>query len=96
MFDEFWSLYPRRVAKRVAEKAWSKLSDDERRAAIAALPDHVRYWRQSDRSPETIPHPATWINQGRWEDEIPQFRAGRSGVVSELTGAGNVIAMRVG
>lgn len=90
MFEDFWSQYPRRVAKRVAEKAWSRLSPAEQKAAIEALPEHVRYWRQTDRSAELIPHPSTWLNQGRWEDELPQVE--RRSVVNELTGAGNVVA----
>lgn len=90
LFADFWAMYPRRVAKRVAEKAWSKLTPDEQRAAVMALPDHIRYWRQTDRSDELIPHASTWLNQGRWEDELPQVE--RRSVVNELTGAGNVVA----
>lgn len=94
LFADFWAMYPRRVAKRVAEKAWSKLTPEEQRAAVIALPDHIRYWRQTDRSDELIPHASTWLNQGRWEDELPvvQLRPTKfGGVVSELCGGSNVV-----
>jgi hypothetical protein len=94
MFDAFWQSYPRRVARRAAEKAWSKLSDDEKSAALAAIQDHARYWRLTDRAQEVIPHAATWLNQARWEDELPAVAkpARHNGIVGELTG--NVYGLR--
>jgi hypothetical protein len=70
MFNEFWSMYPRKVSKRVAEKAWSKLTLQEQSDALEALPTHIQYWKLKNTETEYIPHPATWINQGRWDDEL--------------------------
>ena len=70
MFNEFWKLYPRKVSKRVAEKSWNKLSPLEQADALEALPNHIEYWKLKQTSAEFIPHLATWINQGRWEDEL--------------------------
>lgn len=67
-FDDFWALYPRRVAKKAARKAWEKLSADQQRQAFEALPDHARMF--SNRAMEHVPHAATWLNGERWEDEI--------------------------
>lgn len=67
-FDLFWQMYPRRVAKVAAQKAWAKLKPAEREAAIAALPAHVEHW--SDRDLAYVPHPGTWIHQQRWTDEL--------------------------
>jgi hypothetical protein len=67
-FDEFWKLYPRRVAKLAAQKAWAKLTQTDADAAIAALPDHVALWSQ--RRIEHIPHASSWITGRRWDDEI--------------------------
>ena len=94
MFADFWAMYPRRVARRVAEKAWCKLTPDDQVAALAAIADHVRYWRLIDRGPEVIPHAATWLNQARWEDELPAVAkpAKHNGIVGELTG--NVYGLR--
>ncbi|WP_157038002.1 MULTISPECIES: hypothetical protein [Chelativorans] len=69
-FERFWSLYPRKVAKRTAQKAWDKeLRAGTDPAEIIAglerqLPTLVR------REPQFIPHASTWLHQGRWEDEI--------------------------
>lgn len=67
-FDQFWTLYPRRVAKKDAEKAWSKLSQDQQALAIAALPAHRKAW--SGKEMEFLPYPASWIRGERWHDEI--------------------------
>jgi hypothetical protein len=69
-FATFWLLYPRRVAKRDAEKAWSKMTAAERYDAIVALVDWSRIWRARGEI-EFIPYPATWLNGARWEDELP-------------------------
>ena len=45
MFDEFWGLYPKKVAKGAAIKAWQKLNVAERNEAIEALPNHLKYWK---------------------------------------------------
>lgn len=67
-FAVFWSAYPRREGKGAAQKAWGKLDDEQKRAALAALPAHAERWATSER--QYIPHPSTWLNQRRWEDEI--------------------------
>ena len=67
-FDDFWVVYPRRVAKLAAQKAWKKLTPADQMAALEALPVHVALW--SERSLEHVPHAATWLNGRRWEDEL--------------------------
>lgn len=69
LFDQFWILYPRKVAKRNAEKAWRRMTDVERRKAIEAIPNHARMWEDV----AFIPYPATWLNGARWDDEIKYF-----------------------
>jgi hypothetical protein len=70
MFDTFWKLYPRKVAKRAAQGAFNRLTKDEQAQAIEAIEQHVQYWKLKDTATEFIPHAATWLNQGRWEDEL--------------------------
>ncbi len=65
-FTEFWQVYPRRVAKPAAEKCWRRLSKSDKRAALQFLARAE--WPEEKKF---IPHPATWINQRRWEDELP-------------------------
>jgi hypothetical protein len=70
MFEEFWKLYPRKVSKRVAQKIWERMPKDDQEAALEALPVHIKYWRLKETDTEFVPHAATWLNQGRWEDEL--------------------------
>ncbi|MCP4115382.1 MAG: helix-turn-helix domain-containing protein [Desulfobacteraceae bacterium] len=69
-FTDFWKLWPRKVAKREAAKAWKKLSPTELMfvAMVANLEAHANAGDWSD--PQYIPHPATWLNGRRWEDAV--------------------------
>lgn len=70
-FDRFWHTYPRRVGKGAARKAWEKLSPDQPLVdAILAAVERDKATDQWQReNGRYIPHPATWLNQQRWEDE---------------------------
>lgn len=66
-FSAFWAVYPRKVAKAAARKAWDR--------AIRRAPDHViirgaqAYAADPNRELEFTAHPATWLNADRWEDD---------------------------
>ncbi len=66
-FAEFWVAYPRKVAKPDAERAWNKQRPDLK-SALASLATQTKskQWRDGQ---QFIPHPATWLNSRRWEDE---------------------------
>ena len=69
-FQTFWGLYPKKVAKGAAIKAWLKLKQEERTEVIEALANHLKYWKFKGTDKEYIPYPATWLNQMRWLDEL--------------------------
>jgi hypothetical protein len=69
-FTEFWAAYPKKVAKLDAQKAWNKLTPEDRFAAVQALSIHVRYWQIAGTAKEFMPHGATWLHGRRWEDEL--------------------------
>lgn len=69
-FDNFWSKYPRKVAKKAAMQAFAKLPIDEQELAVDTLDTHLEYWKLKETESEFIPHPATWLNQGRYFDEL--------------------------
>lgn len=74
-FDRFWSAYPRKVGKMAAQKAWAKIKPDTELVdtilvAIAAQLEGADWKREAG---EFIPHPATWLNGGRWLDEVRPF-----------------------
>jgi hypothetical protein len=70
MFDEFWSLYPRKVAKAAARKAWAKLSAEQQLMAAKAISAHCEYWKSKETELEYIPHCSSWLNGERYEDEV--------------------------
>ncbi|MGI9485455.1 MAG: hypothetical protein ACR2RF_06145 [Geminicoccaceae bacterium] len=67
-FDEFWTLCPRKKGKGAARKAYAKA---RKLAEESELIDAIRRFRQEclGKDPDFICHPATWLNQERWEDE---------------------------
>ena len=69
-FSEFWNLYPRKVAKANAEKAFKKKCSCEAdyRSIMRGLQNYVKACK--GRDPQYIAHPATWINGERWNDEV--------------------------
>jgi hypothetical protein len=85
-FDDFWILYPRRVAKKDARKAWSKIPPRLHVAILTALVAWRPVWRAKD--PEFLPHPATWLNGERWEDELPADAAHLSHLPAPLPASG--------
>lgn len=69
-FNEIWSLYPRKVNKRMSQKAFERLNLQEQEQAIEALPQHIKLWKMQETALSYIPHLSTWLNQYRFEDEI--------------------------
>jgi hypothetical protein len=68
-FDDLWCIYPRRVAKRDAMKAWDRLTPAQQMAAVVAAADWRRVWAGKDL--QYVPHASTWLNGWRFEDELP-------------------------
>jgi len=68
-FEEFWKIYPRKVSKKYAKKIWDKNKlDSIADIAIANVLKRLETGSWGDH--RYIPHPATYLNQERWNDEI--------------------------
>lgn len=71
-FETLWTEYPRKVAKDAAAKAFAKLRPDA--ALLATMVAAVRLQRDSEQwlrdGGRFVPHLATWLNAGRWKDEL--------------------------
>ena len=65
LFDQFWTLYPRKTSKQAASKAFAKLKDEDQQKAIANI---GRLYSQTPI--QFVPHAATYINQARWDDQV--------------------------
>lgn len=72
-FNHFWSIYPRREAKKHAEKAYYKalreVSHEKIIQGVEAYRDHV-----ATKDRQYIKLPATWLNGGCWDDEYEPER----------------------
>ena len=70
----FWQMYPRKIDKDRARRAWKKLSPD--RAMANAILEGLRNWKKCDQWQDErfIPHPTTWLNGRRWEATPPASR----------------------
>ena len=69
-FEAFWQAYPRKTQKQDAARAFAKLAPSlGLQAVIFAALDRQKLSEQWQRG--IIPHGATWLNQHRWEDEMP-------------------------
>ena len=69
-FAVFYGLYPRKMARKDAEKAWRSMTADEQLKAIEALPQHLKYWKIKETAKDYIPYPASWLRAGRYDDEL--------------------------
>lgn len=61
-FGDFWTLYPRKVGKLAAQKAYATA---RRIASAADIRDGVLHYPFSIE-PKYQPHAATWLNAGNW------------------------------
>ena len=80
-FDEFWKLYPRRIQKVHAQRAYKKVVKSVGHEKIMSGLNHQLLsggWKDI----QFVPYPATWLNRGGWEfDEVapePVEEAGMS------------------
>lgn len=68
--EDIYFAYPRRVAKTAALKAIEKASRSvPLDILLARTQQFAEQVRREHKEVEFIPHPATWFNQGRYEDE---------------------------
>ena len=64
-FEDFWKKYPKKVKKQKAWKIWVSLKADRLLPNILEDLDK-RKWNGD----KYTPHPSTYLNDRRWEDEI--------------------------
>jgi uncharacterized protein YdaU (DUF1376 family) len=67
-FETFWKIYPKKVSKENAKKAWLKIKPND--DLIVKITKAVNDQKLSEREQQFIPHAATWLNNKRWEDEV--------------------------
>lgn len=81
-FDRFWKLYPNKKAKAAALRRWKamKISQKTFQAILDGLNSALGSQEWAKDNGAYIPHPATWLNGGCWEDEYKPLETGRTGL----------------
>jgi hypothetical protein len=70
-FEQWWVDYPRKVGKSDALKGWKLARRSvEADVLVAGLVQSKLAWKNAGTEARFIPHPGTWLRQGRWEDEV--------------------------
>jgi hypothetical protein len=70
-FDRWYAGYPRKEAKDAAKKAFIKARKSASlQELLLGLEQYIKTTKGQER--RFIALPATWLNAGRWQDEIPQ------------------------
>lgn len=79
-FETFWAEYPKKVKKPNAQRVWASLKPEAE--LVARIMQGLARWKQSDQwtrdDGRFIPHPATWLNNRQWEDEVQTRKAAKS------------------
>lgn len=91
-FDEFWTVYPRKVGKPTALAKWkTKAKHADPDAIIEGAERWAAYWRESGTEPQFVPHPSTWLHGERWNDPTPPI-VRRNGRTSQSDDAAKSVA----
>lgn len=73
LFEEFWKAYPNKTGKDAARKAFDKRKPGKQ--LLVDMLEALEAQKQSEQwrkqGGQFIPNPATWLNQGRWQDGDP-------------------------
>ena len=81
-FNEFWDRYDKKVSKKDAKRAWSKLNKRQRLEILND--DIIERYKESTPDKQYRLHPATWLNGEHWDDEI--ISKTKSGISDEQFG----------
>lgn len=71
-FQEFWLAYPRKIGKGAARRSWKRIRPDTelQQRILNSLSQHTYSHDWSREYGRFIPHPSTFLNQERWDDEL--------------------------
>ena len=69
-FDSFWALYPRKLEKKAARKAYqTALKTTSPEDLLSGLTNYCEEIKRNGTETRFIKHCTTWLNQGCWEDD---------------------------
>lgn len=81
LFEQFWEQYPRKVDKKGTERVFARIKgiDEIMPTILSALEKQKRSEQWKKDGGQYIPHPKTWLNQERWNDQTDAPRVGSFG-----------------
>jgi len=91
-FESFWTAYPNKVAKGKAYEVFQLLTEELQTECVNAINKQVennhfwKDWLNDGIGGDNPPHPTTWLNQKRWEDNVVMVE--RKGKRKLTTGGG--------
>lgn len=77
-FDRFWGVYPRKVGKGAARKAWDAAMRIHTSPQVI-IDGAVAYGNDPNRQLKFTKHPATWLRAECWLDEMAPPDSGEVG-----------------
>lgn len=97
-FETIWKLYPRKVAKGAAWRAWQKMMQSPEPPTLDTLTTAIDLYAKSITEMRYCAHMATWIGQQRWLDDVDlsatsSVPARIEARISDAMAHGNVFAM---
>ena len=89
LFIEFWSAYPKKIAKGQAYRSWQKMKPKASRTLVdtilASIIEHNKSDQWKKEHGQFIPYPSTFINQRGWEDELKSSGGSRNSKYDTVT-----------
>lgn len=79
LFEQFYSVYPKKVDRAIAEKAWAKISPEPDEAATQRIIQSVEEAKKYDsrfRERQYTPNPASWLNAKGYLNDYGQTENG--------------------
>lgn len=99
LFARFWSSYPNKTGKKKAEDKWTVILRNLTEKDALSLFDEIiagldrakksKQWLKDNG--EFIPHPITWLNQERWNDEGVKSTFATGGTSDKFKGVGKTV-----
>lgn len=80
-FELFWSKYPNKVGKKDTQKKFSRLKEDQVKKILSTIDAFINY---KPFEAYTYPNPQTYINQERWNDELPEKKKFEHGYTPQM------------
>lgn len=86
-FDLFWKAYPRKIGHGKAKESWDKIrpSKELTEKILRAIETAKKSHQWTKERGQFIPYPATWLNQGRYDDEPESKSQGPIKSLAQIT-----------